>query len=337
MIPMEPVHDQEIMDRAQKLYALRPAVEKIADAVCEKGFTNILFTSAGGSLASLSPFCEMLKYKTTIPSFTEIPAELVTIGNPEITDQTLAVMTSKSGDTIETLNAAKWLKERHVTIVSFCGEENSPIAQESTHSICYREAEPHDLIPIFFIGKIMKNRGFFDDYESFADELQNLGKIWTTSLREAEPVAQEYAAYFDPVDKDFQMWVGSGMTWGQTYNMAMCVLEECQWLRTQSVHAADFFHGALEIVERNVLVCVSMGEGPTRPLDQRVVRFASRHTNQLVVFDTRTLSVPGVEEKYRWMLSPVLLLAMFERTFRYLADVRKHDMEIRRYYRRLSY
>ena len=337
MIPMEPVNEKEILEKAEKLYALRPEAEKIADAVCEKGFDNILFTSAGGSLAALSPYCEILKHKTAIPTFTEIPAELITLGNPAVTDKTLAIMTSKSGDTMETLKAAEWLKEKGVTTVSFCGAENSPIAAASSYSLCYGEADPHDLVPMFLVGRIMKNKGFFDDYDVFADELKNLGNILVTTAKESEPVAKEYVSYFDPEDKEYQIWTGSGVTWGHTYSMAMCVLEECQWLRTNSVNSADFFHGTLEMVERNVLVCVGMGEGPTRPLDERVIRFAKKHTNQLVVFDTKTLSIPGVDEKFRWLLSPVLLWAMYARTYGYLADVRKHDMDIRRYYRRLQY
>ena len=248
MIPMEPVNEKEILEKAEKLYALRPEAEKIADAVCEKGFDNILFTSAGGSLAALSPYCEILKHKTAIPTFTEIPAELITLGNPAVTDKTLAIMTSKSGDTMETLKAAEWLKEKGVTTVSFCGAENSPIAAASSYSLCYGEADPHDLVPMFLVGRIMKNKGFFDDYDVFADELKNLGNILVTTAKESEPVAKEYVSYFDPEDKEYQIWTGSGVTWGHTYSMAMCVLEECQWLRTKSVNSADFFHGTLEMV-----------------------------------------------------------------------------------------
>lgn len=334
---MKDINKEKVVDGAKKLTALRGAMEKIADQVTEKGFENLLFTSAGGSLAALSPFCEMVKHMSTIPTFTEIPAELMVTGNPMITDKTVAVLTSKSGDTKETVAVAGWLKEKGVTIVSMCDEADSPLSKVSDYSVNYADAESHDLLGIYFVGKLLQNHGDFEDYNVFADQLENLPEILVKTAEESVGVAEEYVSYFDPEDKEYQIWTASGNTWGHTYSMAMCVLEECQWLRTKSVHSAEFFHGTLEMVERNVLVCVGMGEGPTRPLDERVIRFAEGHTNQLVVFDTKTLSIPGIDEKYRWLLSPVLLWEMFARTYHHLADVRKHDMDIRRYYRRLNY
>lgn len=337
MNKIKPIDAGKVKEQANLLYGLKEQMEEIADKISEKKFENILFTSAGGSMAALEPYAVMMKKMSKIPVFTELPADLISIGNPMVTDKTVAVLTSKSGDTMETLEAAKWLKEKGVTVISMCGAPNSPIEAESTYSVNYGDAEPHDLLGIFLIGKIMQNNGDFDDYPVFAKELKNLAEILIKTAEESEKIAEDYVSYFEPVDKEYQIWTGSGVTWGHTYSMAMCVLEECQWLRTKSVTSADFFHGTLEMVERNVLVCVGMGEGPTREEDERVIRFAQKHTNQLVVFDTKKLSIPGISEKYRWLLSPVLLWEMFARAYRHLADVRKHDLDIRRYYRQLKY
>ena len=97
------------------------------------------------------------------------------------------------------------------------------------------------------------------------------------------------------------------------------------------------FHGTIELVEKNVLVAVGMGEGPTRPLDERVIRFAQKHTNQLFVFDTKDYEFPGISDEFRWLLSPVMLWHIVSRAYKNLAEVRKHTLDIRRYYRRLEY
>lgn len=329
--------EKKIIEKADKLYALRGELEAVADKVCEAGFDNILFTSAGGSLAALEPFAYMMKSMSKIPVFTEIPAELMVTGNAMVTDKTVAILTSKSGDTKETVAVAKWLAERNVTTISFCGEENSPLKEATTYSVCYGEGDPHDLMAIFVVGKIMYNRGEFADYPQFADELKNLGNLLVSVQKAADEKGKAYAAMFADKDKEYQIWTGSGMTWGHTYSMAMCVLEECQWLRTKSVNSADFFHGTIEMVEKGVLVCVGMGEGPTRPLDERVIHFVQKHTDQLFVFDTKDYEFPGISDKFRWLLSPVMLWAIYERAYTNLADVRKHTLDIRRYYRRLEY
>lgn len=330
-------NEKEIMEKADKLYALRADLESIADKVCEKGFDNILFTSAGGSLAALEPFSYMMKSMSKIPVLTEIPAEMMLTDNAMITDKTVAILTSKSGDTKETVAAAKWLAEKNVTTISFCGEEDSPLKAATTYSVCYGDAEPHDLIAIFVLGKIMYNRGEFAEYPQFADELKNLGQVLVSVGKAADEKGKAYAEMFRDKDKEYQIWTGSGMTWGHTYSMAMCVLEECQWLRTKSVNSAEFFHGTIEMVEKGVLVCIGMGEGPTRPLDERVIRFVEKHTDQMFVFDTKDYEFPGISDKFRWMLSPVMLWAIYERAYKNLADIRKHTLDIRRYYRRLEY
>lgn len=330
-------NEQEILRKADLLYSLRGDIEAMADKVCENDFENVLITSSGGSLASLEPYCYMMKTMSKIPVLTEIPAELILTGNALISDKTIAVMTSKSGDTRETVAAAKWLREKNVKIISFCGVADSPLAELSDYSVCYGEADPHDLLPIFFFGKLLYNKGEFDDYPQLAEELKNIGNVIASIHKESDEQAKKYAALFDKEDKQYQIWISSGNTWGPTYSMAMCVLEECQWLKTKSVNSADFFHGTIELVEKDVLVCVGIGEGPTRPLDQRVINFVKQHTNQLFVFDTKDYTLEGISEKFRWLLSPVVLLMVYYRISHNVADIRKHTMDIRRYYRRLEY
>lgn len=330
-------NEKEVLEKADKLYALKEELEAVADKVCEEEIANILFTSAGGSLAALEPYSYIMKKMSKIPVLTEIPSELMETGNALITDKTVAILTSKSGDTKETVAVAKWLAERNVTTISFCGEKDSPLKEATTYSVYYGDADPHDLLSIFVIGKIMYNKGEFEDYPQFAEEMKNFGNVLVSVSKAADEPAKKYAALFEEKDKEYQIWCGSGVTWGPTYSMAMCVLEECQWLRTKSVNSAEFFHGTIEMVEKNVLVAIGMGEGPTRPLDERVIRFVNKHTNQVFVFDTKDYEFPGISDKYRWLLSSVILWTIYERVYNNLADVRKHTMDIRRYYRRLDY
>jgi len=329
--------EAKVLKEADDLYALRGAFEEIADKLCEKEIDNVLFTSSGGSLCALEPFHYMMKTMSKIPSFTEISAELVLTGNPLITENTVAILTSKSGDTKETVAAAKWLQEKKVTTVSACGEPDSPLAAVSDYSVTYGEAAPHDLCFIFLIGKMLYNKGDFPKYPQFADELKNLGAALVSVSKECDDYCKSYTEMFREKDKEYQMWISSGNTWGHTYSMAMCVLEECQWLRTKSINSAEFFHGTIELVEKGVLVAVGRGEGPTRPLEDRVINFVQKHTDQLFVFDTKNYALPGISDEFRWLLSPVVLWNIYERIFKNLSVVRCHTMDIRRYYRRLEY
>ena len=87
----------------------------------------------------------------------------------------------------------------------------------------------------------------------------------------AEAAAPELAAAIaaDP----FHIITGAGSTWPQAFYYGMCILEEMQWIRTRPVHAADFFHGTLELVEQGVSVLLLKGEDAARPLAERVESF----------------------------------------------------------------
>ena len=45
------------------------------------------------------------------------------------------------------------------------------------------------------------------------------------------------------------MVIGSGMLWGEAYDYAMCILEEMQWIKTKSIHAAEFVTQRCEIIK----------------------------------------------------------------------------------------
>jgi fructoselysine-6-phosphate deglycase len=117
----------------------------------------------------------------------------------------------------------------------------------------------------------------------------------------------------------------------------MCILEEMQWIRTRPVHASDFFHGTLELVEKGVSVILFKGEDASRPLVERVERFVPTYTDKIRVFDTAEFALPGISDKVRSLISPVILAAIFERISAHLEVKRNHPLTTRRYYKRVAY
>jgi fructoselysine-6-phosphate deglycase len=117
----------------------------------------------------------------------------------------------------------------------------------------------------------------------------------------------------------------------------MCILEEWQWLRTRPVHASDFFHGTLELVEPGVSLVLLKGEDDARPLVERVEKFATGYTDKVTVLDTAEFPLPGISPDVRRLLSPVVLATLLERLSAHLEVERDHPLTTRRYYRRVAY
>jgi fructoselysine-6-phosphate deglycase len=103
------------------------------------------------------------------------------------------------------------------------------------------------------------------------------------------------------------------------------------------VHASDFFHGTLELVEQGVSVLLFKGEDAARPLVERVERFVPAYTDKVRVLDTAAFALPGISERTRALISPVILATLLERLSAHLEVKRNHPLTTRRYYKRVAY
>ena len=327
--------ENKILSNGEYIYKQRAEIERIADCVCEKGFENLLFTSSGGSLAMMQPFDYMISAMSGLEVCSQVAGDLLLTGNNRLTEKTLVFMASKSGDTKETVEAARYVKERGAVIVSVLGVEDSPLGELSAYSVVFKNGRPQELVLLLLIGRILYRKGFFDDYMQFADELGNLPAALVSVGKASDLKAREYALKYK--DAPYQIWIGSGNLWGPVYSFAMCVLEESLWMRTKSVSSPEFFHGTIELMEKGVCVALAMTEGPTRPLDERVRKFILKYGEQVTVFDTADYQLPGISDRFRWMLSPVVINAVLSRISKNLEEMKAHSLEIRRYYRRVDY
>ena len=160
-----------------------------------------------------------------------------------------------------------------------------------------------------------------------------------TLLIEAKRSFEERAEALAVATKDvgYHIFTGSGEAWTEAWYFATCILEEMQWIRTRPVHASDFFHGTLELVEKGVSVVLLKGEDATRSLADRVESFVPTVTDDLTVIDSAEFALPGVSPRVRGLISHIVLATVLERYSAHLEVVRDHPLTTRRYYRRIDY
>lgn len=324
-----------LLAQGRRIYNHRAELEAIADAVCAKGFKNILLSSSGGSQAMLDPFASFIDQMSDIPVYSVLSGVLVLTGHNQVSSETLVFMTSKSGDTKETVAAAEWLRERGATIVSVVGKEESPLERLSDHCFVYGDGRPQELVMYLILGKILSNRGFFDAYARFADELANLPAALVSVRKQFDERAISYCAATH--DDPYNIWIASGELWPVCYAYAMCVLEESQWIRTKSVSSPEFFHGTLELIEPDTSVTLLVTEGPTRPLDVRVQRFIEQYSKKSFVIDMRDFELPGISDEFRALMGPVVANAALQRISKNMEHLTGHSLDVRRYYRTVEY
>lgn len=327
--------EQKLLAASERIYSRRGEIEAMADDACSRGISNILLSSSGGSQAMLDPFSYLIDAYSSLPVRSVLSAELVLTGCNMLGSNTLAIMSSKSGDTPETAAAARWLKEQGCSIFSIVGKSGSPLEELSDWCFVYEDGRPQELVAYLFLGRVLQRLGHFSRYDAFADELSSLGSALNSVRRQFDDRAIEYCRLYH--GEPYHIWVASGDLWPVCYSYAMCVLEESQWIRTKSVQSPEFFHGTFELLEPGVPLTLLMGEGPTRPLDERVERFARSYTDKLTVVDAASFDLPGISDEFRPLLGPVVMNAALQRISKNMEHETDHSLDYRRYYRKVEY
>ena len=86
-----------------------------------------------------------------------------------------------------------------------------------------------------------------------------------------------------------------------------------------------------------VSVLLLKGEDATRPLVERVEKFAPNYTDKVCVLDAADHALPGISRMPAALISPVLLASVLERLSAHLEVLRDHPLTTRRYYKRVAY
>jgi fructoselysine-6-phosphate deglycase len=319
------------------------AARELADLVLDlvgKGADSLFFMGAGGAGILMQPAADLMCRQSRLPCYNVLCAEIVRTGHRALGAGSVVVMPSLSGTTAESIEALDYVKSKGATVITLVGHADTPLMRKADH--CFVNfAEDDTSCEMFYAMSLaaalgaMKALGERRDCDALLSELQML-PFQLLKVKEAfEPKAMELA---EAIQSDtYHIITAAGPVWTEAYYYGMCILEEMQWIRTRPVHASDFFHGTLELVEKGVSVIVFMGEDETRPLAERVVSFARNHTDRLIVLDTREMEIDGLSEELRTLLTPAILATMLERLSAHLEHLRNHPLETRRYYRRVAY
>lgn len=318
---------------------MKKEAEKTADLIHEDGYSSIHFISVGGSLAIMMPIVEMIKQVSSIPVHLEQAAEFNVTGSNQLDKNSLVIMASKSGTTEDSVKAAKLLKKDGIRIASMVGVMDTELAHLSKwtiHSKATRGIEFQYMLLITLVFRLLNKRGEFPEYERFTNQLDKLPRNLLNIKKQFESTGEKIAEKY--AKAPYSLWIGGGEMWGEVYMFTMCVLEEYLWRKCKAVTSAEFFHGTLELVEKDLPVFLLKGEGKTRVLDERVEEFCRKHTDNLVVFDTKEYDLDGIDDEFRWIVAPTITSTILvDRLGRHYEKVTGHTFGDVRYYRKIEY
>lgn len=288
----------------------------------------------------MTPAAELLRQHTDFPVFLQHAAEITATDNVNLGADSIVVIPSLSGTTREALAALEFSHKKGATVITLTGHADTPLAMAADTNFTAFAAddtssESFYLQSLFIALSILRLREVLPDYQQIISEIGTLPKLLIEVKRSFESRAEELAHKLK--DEPYHIITGEGSVWPEAWYYGTCILEEMQWIRTRPVHASDFFHGTFELVEKDVSVLVFKGEDRARPLSDRVEAFASTVTDKLTVIDAAAFDLPGISDRVRSLISPVILATVLERLSAHIEVLRDHPLTTRRYYRRIDY
>lgn len=328
--------EEQFLTQTRSALALQQQIESVVETIQQRGITNLFLIGAGGTYAAMLPYEHVIRSRSTLPVRASIGKELMLTADPTFGPGSVAVFASVSGTTEDVIEAIEFAKARGVYTVGFTGFGDSPFAKALDSALITEpKTWPFD-IPLMLLSTcLLAARGEFEGYEELTSELQTVPEALVEVARKAESAAETFAE--KNKDADYHFLVGAGNLWGLTYLYSMCILEEMQWLRTTRVHGAEFFHGSLELIEESTSLMLLIGEDESRPLMDRVVKFADNYNKNTTLLDSKDYALPGISPRFRALLSPLVLDTVLDRFSKHLERVRNHSLDLRRYYRVVEY
>jgi fructoselysine 6-phosphate deglycase len=340
-VPLKPLSNVR-RPGLDRMLAAGPDIEAFANRVVGHGVRNVFLLGSGGGLITHAPLEYELETRAThFPTFALSANEFIYRRPALLGPGSLALVASNTGRTPEVVAAAQFAREQGATVASFTRIADSPLSQASDAAWTYEDDEgvgdPKQLGLAILGNTLLSASGDLGSDELTARRavLGQLPDILIEACRQTEAPNHDIAEAL--ADEPIIYVLGSGPNHGAAYCFAMCFLQEMQWKHAASFDAAEFLHGAMEVVTETVPVILFIGEEATRPIDERARAFLDKYTRKAHIIDAADLALTGVKPELRPYVSAFALWAIQARLAEHFAAATGHDLTVRRYMFKVDY
>lgn len=304
--------------------------------------SNIYFTACGGSLVDMYPAYYFLKSEAENLSTGWYTAnEFVHVTPKKIGAQSIVFVCSHSGNTPESVKAAKVAQEKGAITIGLTFNPKAELLKYSDEKIIYEWGNENEVVknPMAIVlditSQILGQLEGYDKLAEFADGFNKIDTIVTNALAQVQDRTKRFA---DKYQHEPMFYIlGSGASFGHTYGFAICSLMEMQWLDAAPIHSGEYFHGPFEVTDKDKPYIVMESIGRTRPLDERAIKFLKKYAEKIEIVDAKELGLDLIDSNVAEYFNPILFYSVLCEYRAKLADVRNHSLEVRRYMGKVEY
>ena len=251
-------------------------------------------------------------------------------------ENSIAIFTSQSGETADTLASLRKANEFNVHTVAISNEPESSMIKEAKTPIITRcETETAILGTKTYITQLAcLYRILFkaSDYENKTEllaQLSEMPKMLEKLLLLTEDESKELAEQYK--DEDIFYCLGSGPNFGLAYKLAMTMLMEGAVKHACPEYSAEFRHGLIERAEKDVPIIILKSEFPSDEITDKAIEFSKNLELKSIIYELKDYA--DVDK----LLSPFILVIPLEWFVYYLAQFNGEDPGATRHIGKVRY
>lgn len=305
------------------------------------GLKHVYFVACGGSKAAIFPGLYLLQSEAkTFSATTYTSNEFVHATPKELDERCIAVICSLKA-TPETVKAVETANAKGAITIAMTGSMQTGMAKVGQYVVVYSNGAPQDYsnsnqacsLRIGF--ELLHQIEGWDKYDKAMDAYQYINEIVDEAKKECLPAAQAWAEK----EKDEPVFyvLASGSNYGVAYSMCCCHFMEMQWKHAVCLHTGEYFHGPFETTDKKLPMVLIMGEGRTRALDERCLKFLKTYAENFIVIDFKELNKGRIDPDVVEFFNPVVLIPIERYYVFQMSQVTGHSMDERRYMYKVEY
>ena len=321
---------------------IKQIVSEIKEKLAPKGgLKHVYFVACGGSKAAIFPGLYLLQSEAkTFSATTYTSNEFVHATPKELDERCVAVICSLKA-TPETVKAVETANAKGAITIAMTGSMETGMAKVGQYVVVYSNGAPQDYsnsnqacsLRIGF--ELLHQIEGWDKYDKAMDAYQYINEIVDEAKKECLPAAQAWAEK----EKDEPVFyvLASGSNYGVAYSMCCCHFMEMQWKHAVCLHTGEYFHGPFETTDKKLPMVLIMGEGRTRALDERCLKFLKTYAENFIVIDFKELNTGRIDPDVVEFFNPVVLIPIERYYVFQMSQVTGHSMDERRYMYKVEY
>lgn len=239
-------------------------------------------------------------------------------------ENSVAIFTSQSGETADTLAGLRRANDLDILTVSISNEPESHMIKEAKCPITTLGGTEEAILgtktyitQLACLYQILFPASGYEKTNEILDGLANLPDLIESLLKSTEEENKELANKFK--DEDIFYCLGSGPNFGLAYKLAMTMLMEGAIKHACPLYSAEFRHGLIERAEKDVPIIFLDSDMGSDELTKKAINFAERLEAKSIIFNLKDYS------DINKLLSPFILVIPLEWFVYYLAHFNNED------------